>query len=430
MRRVAKKKPALRQTAAHTTHAEPTQKLSYVKTASDKQGVVKILVVDDDRRIRESLTRALTLAGYTVFTAKDGAQGVLIFEQEKPDIVLLDVRLPDIDGFEVLRRLQMLDSTAEVLFITGHGDMNLVIDAMRAGVSDFLPKPLQVEQLLSSIAQAEARRKKKQQWPLAQSIKVASSHKAIEVKAFGNLWLRLRSQVILQRDWPSHKARDVFKILLIHHRKLVRTEEFYEWLWSETRRESAEIGLYTAISHIRRMFEPELTSAKQSRFVLCHSGGYELCLGESDTDYAYDVERFETLVAESRRANSLEPLRAAVELYTDDFLKDDVVLSVVQDERERLHEMYLSALITLGRDALRAHRWEEALHYGQKIVKADTLHEAGYEIQIQAYLSQGYAAKAARLLEMCRATYLEELGVPEPPRIARLLQNGEAHKKK
>ncbi len=144
-------------------------------------------------------------------------------------------------------------------------------------------------------------------------------------------------------------------------------------------------------------------------------------LGATEHDYDYDVERFRNLCAQSRNSGGLESLRTAVELYTDDFLKDDVTLTPVIEERERLRDIYLNALVTLGRNDLAAGRLDEALYYSQKITKADLLYEAGYEIQIQAYLKQGYVAKARRVLENCREIYLEELGVPEPQRLAALL---------
>lgn len=388
-----------------------------------EKSMVKILLVDDDRRIRESFSRALTLANYQVFTAKCGADAIALFEKERPEIVLLDIRLPDIDGFDVLKEIRARDELAETLFITGHGDMNLVISAMRAGASDFIPKPLQLEHVIELIGLAQKRCEKKLKAAAGPSVQVAQA-KRVEVRAFGNLWIRLGEKVVMQRDWLSPKTRDVFKILLLNHRKISRTEEFYEILWPETRRESAEIGLYTAISAIRRMFEPELASAKDSQYVLNHSGGYELRLGTSESDYDYDVEHFLKLCAQSRNTNSLEPLRVAVELYTDDFLKDDVTLTPIVEERERLQEVYFKALITLARYDLAANRLDEALYYGQKITKADPLYEAGYEIQIDAYLRQGYAAKAKRILEACRTIYLEELGVPEPQRLSLLLQRG------
>jgi two-component SAPR family response regulator len=421
MRQVTSRKPTTNKKKSAKKGRPKSTKKPIVTTEQDaERKKVKVLLVDDDKRIRESVSRALTLSNYHVLTAKCGQDTISLFEKERPQIILLDIRLPDIDGFEVLKEIHARDETVEVLFITGHGDMSLVISAMRAGASDFIPKPLQLEHIIESISLAEKRLQKKAQNASGLSIRTKPTKK-VEVRAFGNLWMRCGEKVIVQHGWLSPKTRDVFKLLLINHRKLARTEEFYEVLWADTRRESAEIGLYTAISYIRRIFEPELSSAKDSRYVLNHSGGYELHLGATEHDYDYDVERFRNLCAQSRNSGGLESLRTAVELYTDDFLKDDVTLTPVIEERERLRDIYLNALVTLGRNDLAAGRLDEALYYSQKITKADLLYEAGYEIQIQAYLKQGYVAKARRVLENCREIYLEELGVPEPQRLAALL---------
>ena len=116
-----------------------------------------ILLIDDDIRILETFARTLRLADYTVFTAENGSQGLDLYYQKNPDIILLDLRMPGMDGLEVLQAMRAQDPEANVILVTGHGDKDAVIEALRAGASDFLSKPIDQVALESALRRAEER---------------------------------------------------------------------------------------------------------------------------------------------------------------------------------------------------------------------------------------------------------------------------------
>lgn len=116
-----------------------------------------ILVVDDDERILQTISRNLSLAGYTVITASGGTEAVECYRQQYPDIVLTDVRMPYVDGFAVLAQIREHNPDAEVILITGHGDMDLAIAALRAGASDIIPKPIEQATLTNVLRHAHSR---------------------------------------------------------------------------------------------------------------------------------------------------------------------------------------------------------------------------------------------------------------------------------
>ena len=107
----------------------------------------RVLLVDDEPEICWILSRVLGEAGYDVTTADTVKGGVDAFETHHPDVVLLDLRLPDGDGFEVLRRIRELDETAAVIMMTGHGTVKSAVRAMKLGASDYLIKPVQLEEV-------------------------------------------------------------------------------------------------------------------------------------------------------------------------------------------------------------------------------------------------------------------------------------------
>ncbi len=118
-----------------------------------------VLVIDDDARVLRTFSRNLRLAGYEVLTASRGAAGLQLFEEAHPDVVLVDVRMPDMDGFEVLHAIRERDAEAEVILVTGHGDMDTAIEALRAGASDFIPKPVEQKTLHSVLHRAQERQR-------------------------------------------------------------------------------------------------------------------------------------------------------------------------------------------------------------------------------------------------------------------------------
>ncbi|MDY6990350.1 MAG: response regulator [Thermodesulfobacteriota bacterium] len=115
----------------------------------------KLLVIDDERPILDVLEMSLAGEGYEVMTAENGQQGLKIFETFGPKVVLTDIKMPGMDGIEVLKRIKAIDNEAEVIVITGHGDMDSAVAALQHGASDFINKPIRGEVLTLALERAE-----------------------------------------------------------------------------------------------------------------------------------------------------------------------------------------------------------------------------------------------------------------------------------
>ncbi len=113
-----------------------------------------VLVVDDEASIRESLEMVLEYEGYRVLEAENGAQALERVRAESPDAVLLDIKMPEMDGMEVLRILREEGFDLPVIMITGHGDVSTAVEATRQGAFDFFEKPLQRDRVLLSLRNA------------------------------------------------------------------------------------------------------------------------------------------------------------------------------------------------------------------------------------------------------------------------------------
>lgn len=110
-------------------------------------GPPRILAIDDDGHTLNLLERALTVAGWQVCLADSGAAGLALYEQAFFDVVLLDLVMPEMDGFAVLERIRALDKSAVVVIMTGQGSTDSVVQAMRLGAVDYLNKPLDLDHL-------------------------------------------------------------------------------------------------------------------------------------------------------------------------------------------------------------------------------------------------------------------------------------------
>ena len=109
-----------------------------------------VVVVDDDESIRRSLRWLLTTAGYTVAAFSSGSE-MLEHRPEQPAILLLDVRMPDMTGLEVMEQLARMGRDMVTVFITGHDDVAIGIEAMKSGAEDFLLKPFDEEAALNAV---------------------------------------------------------------------------------------------------------------------------------------------------------------------------------------------------------------------------------------------------------------------------------------
>ena len=107
----------------------------------------RVLIVDDDPAIRASLAEALSDDGITVTVAESGERALALFEQAVPDVVLSDVRMPELDGLGLLETLRQRAPSVDIILMTAFDDMPTVVAAMRGGAVEFLVKPLNLRQL-------------------------------------------------------------------------------------------------------------------------------------------------------------------------------------------------------------------------------------------------------------------------------------------
>ena len=118
-----------------------------------------ILIVDDEKNIREGLKQALIYDHHTIFLAEDGIRALDVLEQEDIDVVITDLKMPNLSGQELMKKILKLDQTIPVIVLTGHGTIENAVAAMREGAYDFLTKPINIDKLGLIVKRALTKRK-------------------------------------------------------------------------------------------------------------------------------------------------------------------------------------------------------------------------------------------------------------------------------
>ena len=119
---------------------------------------IHILTVDDDDSFRIIIEEILAKQGYKVSAASDGSEAITLLQQHKYDMILLDIKMPNVDGFEVLKFIKKKNPSTKVIMLTGYADLKLAVEAKNLGADDFVAKPIMRDDLISSIEKALKKR--------------------------------------------------------------------------------------------------------------------------------------------------------------------------------------------------------------------------------------------------------------------------------
>lgn len=166
----------------------------------------KILVIDDERPTLTMFRLFLGVYGFDVLMAENGLEGIEIFEKERPPIVITDIKMPGIDGFEVLRRIKEMSPETDVIVVTGHGDMDLAIQALNLNATDFINKPIQKAALDAALSRAEERLKSARACESDISVRTVDDVGIIDI--LGNLNSRSEPMLLKAYETLTREGRD------------------------------------------------------------------------------------------------------------------------------------------------------------------------------------------------------------------------------
>lgn len=201
----------------------------------------KVLVVEDDPDVRAALTRAFSFEGYEVSVATDGGRALEAITQDPPDVIVLDVMMPFVDGLETCRRLRARGNATPILMLTALGNVSDRVDGLDAGADDYLAKPFALEELLARI-RALLRR---------------SSGDVADLLAFAGIEMDPATRVVTRDGEPIPLTKtefDLLEVLLRSGRRVATRDHVYREVWGfDFETSSNSLDVY--IGYLRRKTE-------------------------------------------------------------------------------------------------------------------------------------------------------------------------------
>ncbi|MBC2715921.1 MAG: response regulator [Desulfobacteraceae bacterium] len=122
---------------------------------------LKVLIIDDEVVFSQNMAKLLNTRGYQTETANSGEEGIRVLEKEAYDVVVLDLKMPGMNGIETLKKINELDIQLQVILLTGHGCVDTAMIAIQLGAFDYLPKPCDVKELSEMIDNSQKNKNKK-----------------------------------------------------------------------------------------------------------------------------------------------------------------------------------------------------------------------------------------------------------------------------
>jgi two-component system response regulator MprA len=207
-----------------------------------RDGSVRALVIEDDDAVRQAIRRSLLLSGYEVITASDGEEGLLALAETIPDVVVLDLGLPKLDGLEVCRRLRAIGDRTPVLMLTARDAVEERVAGLEAGADDYLVKPYDVRELRARLAAIMRRH-------LPEAEGRALRLGELELDADAHAARLGEREIELTRT-----EYQLLELFMLNPRRVLRTELVYERIWGHDISVTSN-SLRVYIGYLRRKLE-------------------------------------------------------------------------------------------------------------------------------------------------------------------------------
>lgn len=229
--------------------------------------MTKILVVDDDIAINELIKINLELQGYQIIQAFNGIEGFALAKQEMPSLIILDVMMPEVDGFTVAQRIRQCDEISEtpIIMLTALSELNNKVNGFNIGVDDYLTKPFETEEL---IVRVRALLKRTSQIPKTTAIRDLLTYKEITLLP-ETYSVQINDKI--QKLTPIEF--DIFNLLFQNHGNMVSAQKLLKEVWGYEPDDSVET-IRVHIRHLRTKIDK--ISGDKKYIETIYGGGYKL----------------------------------------------------------------------------------------------------------------------------------------------------------
>ena len=209
---------------------------------------IKVLLVEDETSLAMILSDTLEAQGFEMRTAHDGEEGLRMFDEQKPDVLVADVMMPKMDGFEMVRHIRKTDKRTPVLFLTARSAVNDVVEGFELGGNDYLKKPFAIQELIVRIkslcqrAEMAVTSENRSEENLMDADDKSKNQMPINAKTEDS-WLEIGRyrlnpiEQILQLDGKdtelSHRETEMLRMLVEHRNDVVESKEILLKLWGD-----------------------------------------------------------------------------------------------------------------------------------------------------------------------------------------------------
>ncbi|WP_371498553.1 response regulator transcription factor [Kitasatospora sp. NBC_00374] len=201
------------------------------RTPAEAAGpTARVLVVDDEPALRDALESSLAFEGYEVATATDGYEALEAVERQRPDLVLLDIMMPRMDGLTTVRRMRSRGDAVPVLMLTARDAVGDRVTGLDVGADDYLAKPFELDELLARVRALLRRNALAAEAAARASVDTDAS----EVLAFADLRMNLATREVTREGRPIELTRTEFMLLemfLAHPRQVLTREQILKAVW-------------------------------------------------------------------------------------------------------------------------------------------------------------------------------------------------------
>ncbi|MER8183200.1 response regulator transcription factor [Kitasatospora sp. NPDC094015] len=201
------------------------------RTPAEAAGpTARVLVVDDEPALRDALESSLAFEGYEVATATDGYEALEAVERQRPDLVLLDIMMPRMDGLTTVRRMRSRGDAVPVLMLTARDAVGDRVTGLDVGADDYLAKPFELDELLARVRALLRRNALAAEAAARASVETDDS----EVLAFADLRMNLATREVTREGRPIELTRTEFMLLemfLSHPRQVLTREQILKAVW-------------------------------------------------------------------------------------------------------------------------------------------------------------------------------------------------------
>jgi YesN/AraC family two-component response regulator len=251
----------------------------------------KILIIDDEKPVRDVLNIALTEEGYALSLAANGKQGLEIFQEKEPDIVITDVMMPEMDGIEVTKKLKDVSDKVDVVIMSGFGTEELVIEALRAGASNYIKKPIAFDELFQILDTIIFKRENRKRIEVAKDVVFKEQKEIIIGNNISEVWGTVNQVLFNIHSGISHNTIEGISIGL------------YEIIINAIEHGNLDISYEDKSRALKDNSYPELLSYRKVRadrqkknvFINCRYTRDEMVVEVKDQGKGFDLDNLPDL---------------------------------------------------------------------------------------------------------------------------------------